>query len=531
MPIMNKGEVTETGTPSEDSNGTGAPQWGALLRSPYTLLCAVYFVSRVVYYQLGVRFDSGGLSGYLQFIDEELLRHNLLQSLFYLHWQPPGYNLFLGIFIKLFPTTYGAALHAVHLVFGASIMCCVYYCMRSLKAGALLSFVITSVFIVSPGIVLFENFVFYEYQLAFLLVVSAALLFHSFKHRSKVSAIGFLLCQFWVVIVRNQYHLVYFVAVFLLLVYFTKHNRKLVSIAGSVLLALILSLFFKNLVLFGKFASSTWIEMGMGPLLLYQMTPQERDPLLAQGKLSGAWYAEINAPYFLNGVCIGGIPISSFKPYITMPPKTGIPILDQEFKSSGYVNYNHRGYLEAQKLYVNDLKCIMRECPKAYLRSVAIAWYTYFLPAGDFPFFTRNLPHIKKIERFFDSFLLGQFKYTEIRRSLREMYSNGEYFSILFHTGFFLVIGLPMLFLFGLLFLYRRVRQRTLDLPQALLMGFILFNIFYGTATANFLSSYENNRYRFPMDGLFLVLFALAVDQLIRKIADMRRRRQSMQSK
>jgi hypothetical protein len=531
MPIMYKREVTETGTPSENSNGTRAPQWGALLRSPYTLLLAVFLVSRVVYYLLGVRFDSGGLPGYLQFIDEKLLRHNLLQSLFYLHWQPPGYNLFLGIMLKLFPTTYGAALHAVHLVFGAAVMCCVYYCMRSLRAGTLISLVLTVVFIISPGIILYENFILYEYQLAFLLVVSAALLFHSFKHRSKTSAIGFLLCQFWLVIVRNQYHLVYFVAVFVLLVYFTKNNRKLISIVGSVLLALILSLFFKNLVLFGKFASSTWIEMGMGPLLLYQMTPQERDPLIAQGKLSGAWLAEINGPYTLNGVELGGIPILAYLPYITMPPKTGIPVLDQEYKSSGYVNYNHRGYLEAQKLYVNDLKCIMRECPKAYLRSVAIAWYAYFLPAGDFPFFQLNMPHIKKIERFFDSFLLGQFKYTEVRRSLREMYSHGEYLSILFHTGFFLIIGLPVLFVFGLLFLYRRVRQRTLDLPQALLMGFILFNLFYGTTTANFLSSYENNRYRFPLDGLFLILLALAVDQLIRKIADIRRRRQSLQNR
>ena len=516
MPIINKQENIPAETPLLDTRGTKASSWSRVLRSPYALLIAVFTLSRVVYYMLGVRFDARGLPTYLQFIDTELLRHNLLQSLFYLHWQPPGYNLFLGIVLKLFPHAYNGAFHAIHLAFGAVITGFLFYLMRTLSVRPALALTTTAVFIVSPGIILFEDFIMWEYQLMFFLVLSAVFLFRFFKHRGPASAIGFLLCQFWLVMVRNQYHLAFFIVIFVLVVYFAKHNRRVVSIAGSILLALILALFLKNLVLFGKFASSTWLEMGMGPLLLHQMTDEERVSLVARGKLS---------PLATNAFPDQfdyGIPLSALRPFITVPEKKSIPILDQEFKSSGSVNYNNVGYLEAQKLYTNDLKSILRYCPKAYLRSVAIAWYAYFLPAGDFPFFDLNLPRIRGIERFSDIVLCGQFKYSENRKELRQMYAQGNIFSLVLHTGVFLLIGLPALFIFGVWFVFRGVRRHTLSLPQALLLGFFLFNIFYTTATANFLSSYENNRYRFPVDGFFVVLLALALEQIIQKIKTLR---------
>jgi hypothetical protein len=519
MPTINKKENMPVKAPPFDTTGTKASPGSRVLRSPYALLVAVFTLSRVVYFMLGVRFDDRGLPTYLQFIDTELLRHNLLQSLFYLHWQPPGYNLFLGIVLKVFPHAYTGAFHAIHLAFGAVIICFLYYLMRSLSVRPTLALVTTTVFMVSPGIILFENFIMWEYQLMFFLTLGAVFLFRFFKHYDSASAIGFFLCQFWLVMVRNQYHLVFYIFIFVLFVYFSKHHRRVIAIAGSVLLALIIALFLKNMVLFGKFTSSTWLEMGMGPLLLHQMTDEERLSLVASGKLS---------PLAVNGFPDKfdyGIPLSALSPFITVPEKTSIPVLDQEAKSSGCVNYNNMGYLEAQKLYTNDLKNILRYCPKAYLRSVAIAWYTYFMPAGDFPFFDLNLPRIHKLERFSDIVLCGQFKYSADRKELRLLYGQHglrSVFSLILHTGVFLLIGFPALFIFGVWFLFRGIRRHTFSLPQALLLGFILFNIFYTTATANFLSSYENNRYRFPVDGFYMILLAFALEQILQKIKALR---------
>ena len=140
------------------------------------------------------------------------------------------------------------------------------------------------------------------------------------------------------------------------------------------------------------------------------------------------------------------------------------------------------------------------------------------MPAGDLRDFDLNRPRINWIERFSDIVFCGQFKYTPDKKILRQLKAAGNGRSLLLYTGIFLIIGLPALLIFGVWFLYRGVRRRTLDTPQVLLLSFLLFNIFYLTMVSNFLGCFENNRYRFPLDGFFLVLAVLALNQVWRKI-------------
>jgi hypothetical protein len=472
----------------------------SLFRSTYILLLLIFITSRVIYYLLGVRFDSRGLAWFFQFLDPELLRHNLLQSLFYLHIQPPGYNFFLGVVLKLFPHVYSAAFHAIHLGFGATITCLLFYLMKSFKIRTGVALTVTTLFIVSPGVTLYENFIIYEYQVAFLLITSAAFLSHFFSRHKTASAIGFLVCQFWLVMIRNHYHLLYFIAVFVLLLYFARRNRRLIAGAGSVLLAVVLALYLKNQILFGRFVSSTWLGMNAALITTHRLTPQERHFFLSRGEISKA-----------STETDPGFPLSAYRPYITMPATTSIPVLDQEVKSTGAVNFNNRGFLEVQKLYLKDGIFILRHYPIAYARSIAIAWFAYFLPTGDFTFFDLNLPRIRGIERFFDVVFFGQFRQIIDRNALRQI----KFPAIVLYTGFFMLIGLPALVIFATWFLYQGMRRHTLDTPKVLLLGFMLFNIVYCTVIANFLGcSLETNRYRFPVDGFYVVLAALAINLL-----------------
>jgi hypothetical protein len=470
--------------------------------SPYVLLLLIFAASRLMYYALGVRFDARGLNWFFQFLDPELLRHHLLQSLFYLHMQPPGYNLFLGIVLKLFPHAEVTAFHAINVALGASMTCLLFYLMRRFSIGAGLAFTATALFMVSPGVVMFENFILYEYLLIFILVISAVLLFHFFKHRGVAGATGFLFCQFCLVMLRNHFHLVYFVAVFVLLLYFTKHNRRLLAGVGSVLGAVVLALYLKNQLLFGHFVSSTWLGMNMATITTHHLTQEERQRFISQGKISPI--PDIDAV----------VPLAAYRPFITMPPMTSIPVLDEELKSTGAINFNHPAFLEVGKLYTKDGHYILRHYPKAYMRSVAIAWFTYFLPPTDFAFFDLNAPHIRGIERIFDIVFFGQFRQITDRKELRQIKSP----ALVLYTGVFLLFGLPAVFIFGTVFLYRGVRRRTFDAPRALVISYMLFIIAYCTGIANFLSSVENNRYRFPLDGFFVVLAALALDVAWRKI-------------
>jgi hypothetical protein len=144
---------------------------------------------------------------------------------------------------------------------------------------------------------------------------------------------------------------------------------------------------------------------------------------------------------------------------------------------------------------------------------VEAAWFSYFLPAGDFPFFDLNRPKIHAIDRFWNVVFFGQFKEASDRKELRRMAARGVRASLALYTGVFLMIGLPALWLWSIYYLVTGARRKTLDPPTAILVGFLLLNITYVTAVANFLSSFENNRYRFPLDAFYVVLLGVALSR------------------
>src|SRR5216117_828059 len=90
-------------------------------RSRISLLVLVvaFITSRVFYlFYLNVRFDADPLDYFLQFADPQLLKDDLIRSIFYMHGQPPLFNLFLGLVLKLFPETYALLFHLVYLTLG-----------------------------------------------------------------------------------------------------------------------------------------------------------------------------------------------------------------------------------------------------------------------------------------------------------------------------------------------------------------------------------------------------------------------------
>src|SRR3984957_2801406 len=158
-------------------------------RTLYALLAMVFAVSRLGYYLLGVRFDARPVLHYYQFADPELLKHRLFESLFYLHVQPPGWNLYTGAVLKLFPISYSAVFHLIYLLLGLGICWSTYHLMRLLGVSRWLAFTLSAWFIVSPGVVLFENYMLYEVLVSFLLLAAAVALLHFIQDASSVCAL------------------------------------------------------------------------------------------------------------------------------------------------------------------------------------------------------------------------------------------------------------------------------------------------------------------------------------------------------
>ena len=67
------------------------------------IILAVFIASRLIFSFMGGAFIAKPLSFAMQYLDPVLLKNDLLQSLFYLHAQPPLFNLMLGLMLKLSP--------------------------------------------------------------------------------------------------------------------------------------------------------------------------------------------------------------------------------------------------------------------------------------------------------------------------------------------------------------------------------------------------------------------------------------------
>lgn len=471
-------------------------------RALYGLLAVVFVLSRLAYYLAGARFDARPILHYYQFIDPELLKHRLIESMYYLHVQPPGWNLYTGVVLKLFPQSYPLALHIVHLLLGLATCWLVFYLMQVLGVSRWIALALAAWFTISPGTVLFENFMLYEYIVCFLLVAAAAALWRCGNRGSLQRFLLFFVLLLALVFMRNFFHLIYVLAILAALVYLSKGLRRRVLLAAALPLMIVAGLYTKNWILFGSFSGSTWMGMNMDTITAHQLTNREARDLLSRGVISPVSLVDL------------GSPIELYRPYIRMPARTGIPVLDECVTSTGATNFNCLAFFQVQSAYTRDGLALLRNYPIVYLRSLEAAWFSYFLPAGDFPFFDLNRPRIRILDRFWNVLFFGQFEDAADRKNLRRLAGQGAAVSLVLHTGIFLMIGLPALWIWGVTYLVRGIRRKTLDRPSAILIGFLLFNIGYLTAIANLLSSFENNRYRFPFDAFYVVLLGLVFEQL-----------------
>jgi hypothetical protein len=470
-------------------------------RTLYAFLAMAFAVSRLGYYLLGVRFDARPVLNYFQFVDPELLKRRLIESLFYLHIQPPGWNLYTGMVLKFFPVSYPVVFQVIHLCLGLAICWSIYHLMRISGVSRWLAFTLAMWFIVSPGVVLFENYMLYEYLVTFLLLLAAVALVHFVRDANSIWAMLFFAALFGLVLVRNFFHLVYFAAIWAALSFLSPMRRRTVLLCGALPLLAILGLYAKNWMLFGSFSGSTWMGMNMDVITAHQLTAEEAAGFVSRGVISPVSRLDL------------GSPIDLYEPYIQMPARTGIPVLDDCVTSTGATNFNCLAFLQVQRIYTRDGLALLRNYPVVYLRSVEAAWFSYFLPAGDFPFFDLNRPKIHAIDRFWNVVFFGQFKEASDRKELRRLAAHGAGASLALYTGLFLMIGLPALWVWGVYYLVAGVRRKTLNRPVAILIGFLLLNIAYVTALANFLSSFENNRYRFPLDPFYVVLLGIALSR------------------
>ena len=462
-------------------------------RGMLVYLGALFAVIQGGYLLLGVRFDCTPLTYAYQIMDVELLRTRLLESSFYLHSQPPGFNLFLGAVLKLFPQAYTTAFWVIYLSCGLVLYGAVFLLQRQLGVSRPIAFVLSTLFIASPSFVLWEHHLFYTFPLMVLLTVSA-LLFHKSLDSDKVWwLLGFFFALVLLCVMRSLFQLMFYFGAAALLVAFSR-NRKRVAVVALVMLVPILSLYVKNWVVFDMFGTSSWMGEGAWMNIGRNISTEDRQKLVREGKLSELalirWYSPVeDHPAGYTGVV----------------KHADIPVLSETRKSTGGVNYNHEAYIRISDQRMRDFLAAGRYCPKAVMGGVAAGCFVSLTSTSDYGLFTEgDLDAVAPIRHFYDFALYGKIP-LDLSKVQGFPKSNHPRYVYMF-----LLVGLPLLLVFALRRAIAGFRHNA-GLPriQRATILYLCLTILYVAVVANTLGGGENNRYRFKTDPMYLALLGM----------------------
>ena len=381
-------------------------------RKAQTFLVLSFALSRVVFFMLGIRLDTTTLYTMWQIVDPVWLRRELVETLFYLHGQPPLFNLMIGVVAKLPEATWAPVWSAMFMGFGLALCLGIYKLCRAFDFAPSASAAAALLFSISPQAILFENWLLYTYPTALLLTLGSYFTIRYLRTGSTSVLWAAVLSFAAVCLMRSMFHLAWLVILFGFIWWATLmagYARRRAAAALLTGIAIVAGVYTKNFVLYDSFGASSWFGMTLLQTVYYQRSWdwQARayraadgdaiDRLLEQGKLSaaaryGAFSQRISEDETLSGL-------------VSRP---GIRILARPFKSkSRYTNYNYEPYIEVSRLSQQDALILLKEDPSIYLRNLSANIYRAFLkPSFDYIFLADNAKHIVLWNKLFYAALL-----------------------------------------------------------------------------------------------------------------------------
>lgn len=461
-------------------------------------LGAVFVVQHAVLYAIGIRFETYPLYGYLHFLDPLLLKTRLIESCFYLHVQPPLFNLFCGIVLKLAPGSSGGVFHLCYIFLGFSLCVSMFVLMARMGISHTRAFILTVLFMTGPAFILYENWLFYTLPCTLFMTVSALSLFGVIERGSIRAACVFFGCLLLLSGLWSIFHLVHYVILFVTVVSLCRLNRRRVMVVGLIPMLLIVSLYAKNYVLFGSFGPSTLLGKNLYINTIGNMGWEERKRLAAEGVLSPL--ALINRWNALD--CYP-------EEYQDALGFEGIPALHDITKSNGPHNFNHLAHIRISNAYMKDSIAAIKHSPKSFALALAVSAYNYFRPSGDYSCSFENSRKLEAWKSWRDCVLAGKLPIEALRHVGPGRVTGSPPYV-------FLLLGLPLLFLYSLYCSWRGVSgRRPLSTSQRCALLYFCFNILYVGALGVLFDFNETYRYRFTTDPFSLAILGLFVQNVV----------------
>jgi hypothetical protein len=475
---------------------------------PLIIVVACFVASRIALHFAGLRYSYAGLRGNTswQLLDTRLLKTHLISSVWHLQSQPPLYNIVSGIFLK-FPTGVGNFLIvAVWTVLALIVAVVSYLLLVDLKIPPFIAAGIVVVFVIcSPTYWLYEMSYTYSFLTMAMLTVGFWLLLRFV--RSDKALVGFLACSCFaaVVFTDSHYQLVWLVLLIAALCLVLRSRWRSVCTVAAIPLILVVCLFVKDYVMFGTLTTSSWVGMNLARPTLIKAPHAELEQLVHDKTLTPIALIQ---PWS---------PADAYRGVAGPLPKTGVPALDQVFKSGGSINYNNLIFIKVSSDYLHDDLALIRARPGIFENSLVVAGELWITPPDQALVDTPPWDTVGVWTRFYDRYVLAQPVVDQLSSFLAlwtnvKLPLNGLSYTELLIDALALA-GLPI----------AMIRLRREDPSTAAFAAALWLTITYSFVVTSFLELGENDRFSFELGPLPLIAACFVVRSAVAAIASRRR--------
>lgn len=225
---------------------------------PELTIILIFIAYRIFFLLNGGSFISKTIYFAKQYLDPLYLKDDLLRSIFYLHSQPPLFNLLLGTVLKISPAP-SLTFELIFRTIGLLIPLLFYGILILIGIKRIPAFWITIVFMFNPTLILYENLLYYTYLEAFLILLAIFFLLRWLIDKIFYNLIFFWISMLCLGMIRSLFQPVFFIVTTFIMALYLRYfiNEKKLAwkffLSSSVVIIPMFTLCLKNLILFGFF--------------------------------------------------------------------------------------------------------------------------------------------------------------------------------------------------------------------------------------------------------------------------------------
>jgi hypothetical protein len=292
-----------------------------------------------------------------QFQNPQILRDDLVAGVWYMHSQPPLWNLLYGVSLKLFGDA--ALLYATAIASNALSTVLIYRLIITLSGASGVAFVTAAIFAVMPAALLYENFPLSTSFVAAMVLLATWGALELNGPQRRAAFLGFVLAMWTLTMSRATFHIAVVPLACALACLPWRGawlRRFLPLLAASISLPLLV--YAKNWVLFDSFAASSWGPMNLArmvtvdvprPAMLEAMQRGGCDPIVQLGAF--AW-------------------TEAYRPYVRDDAKFVAASRRLEEARPYLRDYNSLEILTAAGRFSKAVPCMIATAPELYLENV-----------------------------------------------------------------------------------------------------------------------------------------------------------------